>query len=52
MSYAIVRNVKLTRVQAQGICAHNDRKAKNHSNKEIDTTKTYLNYYISKSLNN
>jgi len=49
MSYAIVRNVKLTRVQAQGICVHNDRKAKNHSNKEIDTTKTYLNYYIKKN---
>jgi len=48
MSYAIVRNVKMTRVQAQGICIHNDRKAKNHSNKEIDTTKTYLNYYIKK----
>lgn len=49
MSYAIVRNVKMTRVQAQGICVHNDRKAKNHSNKEIDTTKTYLNYYIKKN---
>ena len=28
MSYAIVRNEKLTRVQAQGICVHNDRKTK------------------------
>ena len=52
MSYAIVRNVKLTRVQAQGICVHNDRKAKNHSNKEIDATKTYLNYYIKKNESN
>lgn len=49
MSYAIVRNVKMTRVEAQGICIHNDRKAKNHSNKEIDVTKTYLNYYIKKN---
>ena len=49
MSYAIVRNVKMTRVEAQGICVHNDRKAKNHSNKEIDVTKTYLNYYIKKN---
>ena len=49
MSYAIVRNVKMTRVEAQGICVHNDRKAKNYSNKEIDVTKTYLNYYIKKN---
>lgn len=28
MSYAIVKNEKLTRNQAQGICVHNDRKAK------------------------
>ena len=49
MSYAIVRNEKLTRSQAQGRCIHNDRKAKNHSNKEIDISKTYLNYYIKKN---
>ena len=48
MSYAIVRNEKLTRSQAQGICVHNDRKAKNHSNKEIDISKTHLNYYLKK----
>ena len=52
MSYAIVRNEKLTRSQAQGAAVHNDRKAKNHSNKEIDISKTHLNYYISKSSNN
>ena len=45
MSYAIVRNEKLTRSQAQGRCVHNDRKAKNHSNKDIDPTRTHLNFY-------
>lgn len=49
MSYAIVRNEKLTRSQANGICIHNDRKAQNHSNKEIDTSKSHLNYYFKKS---
>ena len=49
MSYAIVRNEKLTRSQAQGICVHNDRKAKNHSNKEIDIERTPLNYYLKKN---
>ena len=49
MSYAIVRNEKLTRSQAIGICVHNDRKAKNHSNKEIDISKTHLNYYLKKN---
>ena len=49
MSYAIVRNEKLTRSQAQGICVHNDRKAKNHSNKEIDISRTHLNYYLKKN---
>ena len=48
MSYAIVRNEKLTRAKAQGICVHNDRKAKKHSNKDIDVTKSSLNYYLKK----
>lgn len=46
MSYAIVRNEKLTRSQSIGIYNHNERKTKNHSNKNIDRTKTHLNYYI------
>ena len=46
MSYAIVRNEKLTRAEVNGKGTHNDRKAKNHTNKDIDTTKTHLNYYI------
>lgn len=49
MSYAILRNEKLTRSQAQGLAVHNDRKAKNHSNKEIDISKTHLNYYLKKN---
>ena len=49
MSYAIVRNEKLTRAKAQGICVHNDRKAKNHTNKEIDSERTHLNYYLKKN---
>ena len=46
MSYAIVRNEKLTRTEVNGKGTHNDRKAKNHTNKDIDTTKTHLNYCI------
>ena len=49
MSYAIVRNEKLTRAEINGKGTHNDRKAKNHTNKDIDPTKTYLNYYIKKN---
>ena len=49
MSYAIVRNEKLTRKQAHGISVHNDRKAKKHSNNEIDISKSHLNYYIKKN---
>ena len=49
MSYAIVRNEKLTRAEAQGICVHNDRKAKNHTNKEIAPERTHLNCYLKKN---
>ncbi len=49
MSYAIVRNKKLTRAEINGKGTHNDRKAKNHSNKDIDPTRTHLNYYIKKN---
>lgn len=40
---------KLTRAKAIGAYNHNERKTKNHSNKNIDTSKTYLNYYIKKN---
>ena len=49
MSYAIIRNEKLTRAEINGKGTHNDRKAKNHTNKDIDPTKTHLNYYIKKN---
>ena len=49
MSYAIVRNEKLTRAEINGKGTHNDRKAKNHSNKDIYPERTYLNYYIKKN---
>ena len=49
MSYAIVRNEKLTRAKVNGKGTHNDRKAKNHTNKDIDPTRTHLNYYIKKN---
>ena len=49
MSYAIVRNEKLTRAEINGEGTHNDRKAKNHTNKDIDSTRTHLNYYIKKN---
>ncbi len=49
MSYAIVRNEKLTRAEVNGKGTHNNRKTKNHTNKDIDTTKTHLNYYIKKN---
>ena len=41
MSYAIVRNEKLTRAEVNGKGTHNDRKAKNHTNKDIDPAKTH-----------
>ena len=49
MSYAIVRNEKLTRAEINGEATHNDRKTKNHTNKNIDSTRTHLNYYIKKN---
>ncbi len=49
MSYAIIRNEKLTRAQAMGAYKHNERKTRNHSNKNIDSSKTELNYYLKKN---
>ena len=49
MSYAIIRNDKLTRVDAQGSYIHNDRKSKGHSNKDIDPTRTHLNFWCKKN---
>lgn len=49
MSYAIIRNEKLTKAQAMGAYKHNERKTKNHSNKNIDSSRTELNYYLKKN---
>lgn len=49
MSYAIIRNDKLTRVDAQGSYIHNDRRSKGHSNKDIDHTRTHLNFWCKKN---
>lgn len=49
MSYAIVRNEKLTRDEAKGRYVHNERKTRGHTNKDIDPEKTYLNYYYKKN---
>ena len=42
MSYAIVRNEKLTRNEAKGRYVHNERKTRGHTNKDIDPERTHL----------
>ena len=49
MSYAIVRNEKLTRDEAKGRYIHNERKTKVHTNKDIDPERTHLNYYFKRN---
>ena len=49
MSYAIIRNQKLTRNEAKGSYVHNERRTKGHTNKDIDSEKTHLNYYLKKN---
>lgn len=46
MSYAIIRNAKYKRENLMAVYRHNERKNKNYSNKDIDKTKTYLNYSL------
>ena len=46
MSYAIIRNAKYKRENLMAVYRHNERKNKNYSNKDIDRTKTYLNYSL------
>ena len=46
MSYAIIRNEKYKRDNLKGIYRHNERRNKNYSNKNIDKSKTYLNYSL------
>ncbi len=52
MSYAIIRNQKYTKEQMIKLCPHNERYKQNYSNKNIDITKTYHNYYLKKPLEN
>ena len=49
MSYAIVRNEKLTRDEAKGRYIHNERKTRGHTNKDINPERTHLNYYFKKN---
>lgn len=46
MSYAIIRNEKYKRENLKGIYRHNERKNNNYSNKNIDSTKSHLNYSL------
>lgn len=46
MSYAIIRNEKYKRENLKRIYKHNERKNKNYSNKNIDKTKSHLNYSL------
>ena len=44
MSYAIMRFEKRHAENLKGMENHNERKTENHSNKEIETDKSHLNY--------
>ena len=39
----------MTRVEAQGAYIHNARRSKGHTNKDIDNTRTHLNFYCKKN---
>ncbi len=49
MSYAIIRNEKMTKTEAKGSYVHNERRTRGHTNKDIDSEKTHLNYYLKKN---
>ena len=46
MSYAIIRNAKYKRDNLMAVYRHNERKNKHYSNKDIDRTKSHLNYSL------
>ncbi len=48
MSYAIIRNEKKKISDLAGLYKHNQRRYKNHSNKDIDSSRTKENYFIKK----
>ena len=52
MSYAIIRNEKYTKDQMIKLSPHNERLKKEYSNKNIDVSKTHLNYHLKKPKEN
>ncbi len=46
MSYAIIRNAKYKRDNLMAVYRHDERKNKHYSNKDIDRTKSHLNYSL------
>lgn len=52
MSYAIIRNEKYTKDQMIKLSPHNERVKKEYSNKNIDVSKTHLNYHLKKPKEN
>ncbi len=51
MSYAIIRNEKYKRANLKGIYRHNERKNTNYSNKNIDKSRSHLNYHLKEPMN-
>lgn len=46
MSYIVARMEKYKSSQLSGIYNHNERVFKNHSNKDIDPSRSHLNYEL------
>ena len=46
MSYAIIRNVKYKSANLGLAYRHNERKNSHYSNKNIDKSRTHLNYHL------
>ncbi len=52
MSYAIIRNAKYKMANMQSISRHNERQNKQYGNKDIDTSRSDLNYHLKKPQEN
>ena len=50
MSYAIIRNEKYTKDQMIKLAPHNERVKSEYSNKNIDKSKSYMNYHLKKPI--
>ena len=46
MSYMVARMQKMKAVNLGGAYRHNERIFENHSNKDIDTSRSHLNYEL------